>query len=408
MSSGNSSSANLRRYALVLGLVTAMGPFAIDMYLPALPAIGRGLGADTHAVQASLMAFLIALGTGQLISGPLSDMYGRKGSLYLGLAIFIAGSLGCAVAPTIGTLIACRFLQGLGACAIMVIPRAVVRDLYTGPQAARLMSLLMLVYGVSPILAPLAGSFVTEAAGWRGVFWLLAALAVLGIGLVWAFLLETRPPAARLQSSLKGALAGYRLLLGDRHFLGLAFIASLTLAGFFIFVGNSSFVMSTYYGLSPRDYALVLAFNAVSFIALSQMNGRLATRFGLARIVRTAIFAHVVTMALLLALTLAGFDHLGVLVALLFIGFGLNGIIVPSTFVLAMEGYAAHAGSASALIGTLNFAGGGVAVAVLAPFAGGTPLPMVAGIAGCSVIVFVLALLTLRRRCPAAAANETV
>ncbi len=163
-------SPNLLCHALVLGLLTAVGPFAIDMYLPALPAIARSLRADSHAVQASLMVFFFALGAGQLVSGPLSDAYGRKRLLYAGLAVFLVGSLGCAFAPTVDVLIGFRVLQGLGGCAVMVIPRAVVRDLYSGADAARLMSLLMTVYSVSPILAPLAGSLVTEAVGWRGVF----------------------------------------------------------------------------------------------------------------------------------------------------------------------------------------------------------------------------------------------
>jgi len=390
------SSSKLSRYAIVLGLLTAIGPFAIDMYLPVLPAIGRSLGADPHVVQASLMAFFVALGAGQLIAGPLSDMVGRTRPVYIGLAVFIAASVGCALSPTIWTLIAFRFLQGLGACACMVTPRAVVRDLYTGPEAARLMALLLMVYSVSPIVAPLVGSLVAEVAGWRGVFWLVGGVAVLGIVLVVGLLPETRPPAARLQSSFKSALGGYRVLIRDRHFVAVASMASITLAGFFIYVANSSFVMSAHFGVSPRVYAVLFALNAISLIGVSQLNGWLATRFGLKRALMMAIAGHVITMTLLLVLTLAGVDRLDVMVGLLVVGYGLNGVIVPSTFVLAMEGHAARAGTASALIGTLNFAGGAVVVALVAPFADGTPLPMVTGIATCSVVVFALGLRTLR------------
>ncbi|MGJ7526056.1 multidrug effflux MFS transporter [Variovorax sp. GB1P17] len=393
----SSSNAQLSRYAIVLGLLTAIGPSAIDMYLPALPAIGHALGAGPHAVQASLMAFFIATGMGQLVAGPLSDMFGRKRPMYVGLGVFVAASIGCALASSIGVLIAFRFLQGLGACACMVTPRAVVRDLHTGAEAARLMSLLILVYSVSPILAPLVGSFVADAASWRAVFWVIGALAVLAVAMVALLLPETRPPAARLQSSLRGAMAGYGVLLRDRHFMGVAFMASLTLSGFFIYVANSSFVMSTHFGVSPRLYAMLFALNAVSMIAASQMNGWLAARFGIRRVLRTAVMAHVAVTALLLVLTLAGVDRLGVLVGLLMAVYGLNGVIVPSTFVVAMEGHAARAGTASALLGTMNFAGGAVAVALVAPFADGTPLPMVAGIACCSVVVGALALRVLGR-----------
>ena len=210
---------NLMGTALVLGLLSAIGPFAIDMYLPALPSIGQSLGASVNAVQASLMAFFISLGIGQIIYGPVSDMVGRKPPLYFGLILFGVGSVGCALAPDIDTLVALRFVQGLGACAGMVVPRAVVRDLHTGHDAARLISLLMLVFSVSPILAPLTGSFLIEWAGWRSVFWAVTLAAVLGLVLLATSLPETRPPAARLESSVGSALAAYGQLLRHRHFM---------------------------------------------------------------------------------------------------------------------------------------------------------------------------------------------
>ena len=404
-----SSTHHLTRCAIVLGLLTTIGPFAIDMYLPALPAIGRSLGADPHAMQASLMAFFIAVGAGQLVAGPLSDMFGRRRPMLVGLVVFVLASIGCALAPGAGVLIALRFVQGLGACACMVTPRAVVRDLFSGPEAARMMSLLLMVYSVSPILAPLAGSLVAEAAGWRAVFGVVAVLGLAGMAMLLVFLPETRPAAARLKSNLRSAMAGYGVLLRDRHFMALAMMASFTLSGFFVFVANSSFVMSAHFGASPRRYAVLFALNAVSLLAMSQANGWLVVRFGLRRVLRTAVMAQAATVGLLLVLTLAGVDRLAVLVLLLMIGYGLNGLIVPSIFVLAMEGHAALAGTASALIGTMNFAGGAVVVALVAPFADGTPLPMVAGIAGCAAVVFVLALRTLgaqRATAPVAAQGQ--
>jgi MFS transporter, DHA1 family, multidrug resistance protein len=395
----------LFRNAIVLGLLTAVGPFAIDMYLPALPAIARSLGADSHAVQASLMVFLIAIGAGQLISGPLSDIYGRKALLYAGLGVFVAASIGCALAPTIEVLIALRVLQGIGASGVMVIPRAVVRDLYSGPDAARLISLLIMVYSVSPILAPLVGSTITDLVGWRGVFWAVGLLAVIGMVLVAALLQETRPPSARRQSGIGVVLRGYAAMLSDRHFMAVALIASLTIAGFFLYIANSSFVLSEHYGVSPRRFAVLFALNAISFVAASQTTGRLAVRFGLKRVVRAATIGQVATMVLLLALTLAGIDRLAVLVAMLFVGYGFSGLIVPSTVVLAMQEHRLHAGTASALIGTLNFAGGAIAVALVAPFADGTPLPMVFGIAVCSIAVFIIAMIALAPQREIAAAE---
>ncbi|WP_312758816.1 Bcr/CflA family efflux MFS transporter, partial [Pulveribacter sp.] len=227
------------RMALVLGLLSAIGPFAIDMYLPALPAIGASLSADVGAVQWSLTAFFLALGVGQLAYGPVSDMAGRKAPLYFGLGLFLLASVGCALASDVHTLVALRFVQGLGAAAGMVVPRAVVRDLHTGTEAARLMSLLMLVFSVSPLLAPLAGSAVIALAGWRGVFWVVAVAALAGLVLVHRALQETRPAAQRVASSLGSALAGYGALLRDGHYLGLVGIGGCSMAGFFVYLAGS-------------------------------------------------------------------------------------------------------------------------------------------------------------------------
>lgn len=234
-------------------------------------------------------------------------------------------------------LIALRFLQGLGACTCMITPRAVVRDLYTGPEAARMMSLLLMIYSVSPILAPLVGSFVAGSVGRRAVFGVVAALGLAGLAMLMAFLPETRPAAARLSSNFRSAMAGYGVLLRDRHFMALAFMALFTVSAFFVYVANSPFVMSAHYGVSSRQYALLFALNAVSLLALSQANGWLVARFGIRRVLRTAVVVQAGLIGLLLALTLAGIDRLAVLVVLLMIGYGINGLIVPATFVLAMR-----------------------------------------------------------------------
>ena len=197
------------RIALVLGLLSAIGPFAIDMYLPALPSIGSTLNASASAVQASLMAFFISLGLGQMVYGPASDMLGRKKPMYFGLLIFAVGSVGCAMAPDIHTLVVWRFVQGLGACAGMVVPRAVVRDLHTGEEAARLMALLTLVFSVSPILAPLVGSFLIEWQGWRAVFWAVTVAAALAVLLMATSMEETRAPEERVDSTVQSALSAY-------------------------------------------------------------------------------------------------------------------------------------------------------------------------------------------------------
>ena len=389
------------RTALVLGLLSAIGPFAIDMYLPALPSIGQSLGASMPAVQASLMAFFISLGLGQIIYGPVSDMVGRKPPLYFGLVLFGAGSVGCALAPDIHTLVVLRFIQGLGACAGMVVPRAVVRDMHTGVDAARLMSLLMLVFSVSPILAPLAGSILIEEFGWRSVFWTVTVASAIGLVLLATSLPETRPPEERADSSVRSALAAYGLLLRDRHYLGLVFIGAFGMASFFSYLANSSFVLIDHYGLTPRQYSLAFAANAASFIGVSQFTGKLGSRFGLKPIVKVAVVGYACVMLLLMALNLFGIDRLDVMITLLFVGYGFLGIVVPTAAVLALEEHGAIAGTASALMGTLQFVTGAVAMGITGLFANGTARPMLAGIAGCAALAFVMVRLTLPGRTPA-------
>ena len=384
--------------ALILGLLSAIGPFAIDMYLPALPTIREALRTDVDTAQMSLMAFFAAVGIGQLIYGPVSDMVGRKPPIYFGLVLFALGSIGCAMAPDIHTLIAFRFVQGLGACAGMVIPRAIVRDMHTGHDAAQLMSLLMLVFSVSPVLAPLTGSLVIRLTSWRGIFWTVAVVAVFGLVLAATALKETRPREARVASNARTALAAYGTLLRDPHYLGLVFICSFGVASFFAYLANSSFVLIDHYGLSPTLYGLAFSVNAVSFIGAAQFTGALGKRYGLPRLVRSAVVGYSLVMVALLLLNLAGIDNLGVMMALLFIGYGFLGLVMPSSAVLALEEHGKIAGTASAFLGTIQFATGACVIGVVGRFLDGTARPMLAGIAACSVIALVLAQRTLRQR----------
>lgn len=386
------------RLALVLGLLSAIGPFAVDMYLPALPSVGRDLSADMAAVQWSLLAFFLSMGAGQLLAGPLADILGRKAPLYGGLALFAVGSIGAALAPDIGWLVAFRFVQGVGASPGIVVPRAIVRDLHTGVEAARLMSLLMLVFSVSPILAPLVGTLIIGAFGWRGVFWAVTIAAALAAVLLTAGIRETRSVEARRASSLAGALAGYGRLLRDANFVGLSLIGGFAISSFFVYLASSSFVLIDHYRLTPTLYSLFFSLNAVSFFAMSQLTGRFADRFGLARVVRVAIAANVAVVALLLVAVAAGFQSLGVLAGMLFVGYGALGLVIPSTSVLAMEEYGEIAGTASALMGTLQLLTGAVAMAVSGLFFDGTPLPMVAAVFACSGVAFAATQVVLGRR----------
>jgi MFS transporter, DHA1 family, multidrug resistance protein len=388
------------RAGVVLGLLSVIGPFAIDMYLPTLPAISKSLTADTASVQLSIMSFMLATAVFTLVYGPISDMVGRKPPLYAGIALYVIGALGCAVSQNIEWLVACRFLQGVGACASFSLPRAIVRDNYTGAPAAQLFSLLMLVFSISPILAPSVGSLVVQFGDWRKIFWVMSAAGVLSLGLTAFALKETRPPEARVESSLGAAVSGYWQLMRDGRFLGLSLIGGFGISTFMAFIGSSSFVYQQHYGLTPTIYSLAFSVNAVGFFGASQMTGWLVRRFGLNRVVRASVWGFVLPMVLLFALFLIGIDRFVVLATLMFIAFSFLGLVLPTTGVLAMEEYGQIAGTASSLMGTLQTAAGLVVMWIAGLFYNGTAMPMVAAFAGCAAITLVLTLLTIRGESP--------
>ena len=389
-------SSSFVKNAIVLGLLSAIGPFAIDMYLPALPAIASDLRASTAATQMTLMVFFVAFGVCQIVYGPVSDMVGRKPPLYFGIVVFALGSVGCGLAPSITWLIVFRFVQGLGAASVMVIPRAIIRDLHTGADATRLMSLVMLVFSVSPILAPLVGSGLIVPFGWRAVFVAVTLASVLSFLLVAFVLPETRPPEERVEVSVRSVLDGFGELFRDWRFLGLTFIGGFGMASFFAFLASSSFIYIGYFGLTPAQYGLTFSLNAIGFIGASQFSGYLADRFGIARVVSVAVTCFTVMAVALFVVVAAGSDSLPVLVAMLFLAFAWLGLVIPSTMVLSLEDHGPIAGMASALGGTLQMITGAVMIVVASAFFNGTALPMVTTIAVCAVAAFVLTRLTLR------------
>ena len=383
-------------YALILGFLSAVGVSALDIYLPSLPSIAKDFNTDGSTLQLSLTSYFIAMAIAQMVYGSVSDMYGRRPPLIAGMAIYIIGAIGCALAPSVHALIAFRFIQGLGAGAGAVIARAIVRDLHTGPEAARLMSLLMLVFSISPLLAPLAGSFIVSVGTWRDIFWVLTAFGVLGAFLVTFILNETRTKEKRLESSLSGAFRNYGLLLIDPYFMGVVGIAAFGMSSYMVYVSNSSFVIIEHFGLTPSAYGIMFALNAIPFFVFSQMNARLARRYGLRRVVRTAALLYSSMMVLLLATRLAGIDNFVVMTVLLLAGYGFLGLVVPSSAVLALEAHGRIAGTASALMGTLQFVAASIVTALVSLFFDGTSMPMIAGIGLCSIMVVMFSLLTLR------------
>ncbi|MDR7124979.1 multidrug effflux MFS transporter [Pseudotabrizicola sp. 4114] len=383
-------SSSLLRPALVLGLLSCVGPFAIDMYLPAMPDIGADLGTSVAAMQGTITAYFLAFGVAQLFYGPWADQAGRKAPLYAGLAVFLLGTLICALAPTIGWLTAGRFVQGLGGAAVMVVPRAIIRDMATGHQATRLMAAIMLVISVSPMLAPLAGAGVMAIADWRWIFGVLAIAALLSLLMIRFVLTETLPMAQRQRFDMADTLRGARRLFNDRTFMALTFLGGFAMASFFVFIASGPFVYTQAFGLSPTGFSLAFAVNAIGFFSASQLAAGFGQRFGATRVVRVAVvgfFASTVCLALIGAM---GFANLAVVMAGLFVANAFLGLVIPTVMVLALEDHGDIAGLASSLGGTLQMLAGGVMIAVTAPFFDGTALPMLAAIAICGAIALAL------------------
>ncbi|MEY4697237.1 MAG: hypothetical protein RIT14_1665, partial [Pseudomonadota bacterium] len=308
------------RPALVLGLLSCIGPFAIDMYLPAMPLIGADLGASVQDMQGTITAYFVAFGLAQLIYGPWADQSGRKAPLYAGIAIFLLGSILCTLAPTAGWLMAGRAVQGLGGAALMVVPRAIIRDQYTGPAATRLMAAVMLVISVSPMLAPLAGSGLMAVAGWRGIFAALLVASLFSLAILTFAQPETLAPENRQRFHLAATLKGARRLLTDRSFMGLTFLGGFGMASFFVFIASASFVYTRDFGLSPTQFSLAFAVNAIGFFAASQAAGPLGMRFGARPVMAVAAAGFGLTTVALFLVALLGGASLFVCIGGLFLG----------------------------------------------------------------------------------------
>ncbi len=387
----------LFRMALLLGLLSAVGPFAIDMYLPALPRVASDLGTTEAGAALTLTAYFIVFGIAQMIYGPMSDAIGRRTPLLIGVVIFLAASIAATLAPGIGWLIAARALQGLGAATLMVVPRAVIRDMATGPAAARMMAAIMIVISISPMLAPLTGSIVMAWGGWREIFAVLAGAAALSLLLIVFALPETLAPEARQPVRLSVMLSGARRLLCDRRFLGLTLIGGFGIASFFVFLASASFVYTRQYGLSPTGFSLAFAVNAIGFFSASQFAGRLAERFGMERVISLAITGFAVLALGLSAVVLAGIDALPVVVAGLLLANACLGLVMPTAMVMSLDPHPDIAGLASSLGGTVQMLTGGLMIALTGPFIDNTAATMVPAIALCAVLAWVAAAASLPR-----------
>jgi MFS transporter, DHA1 family, multidrug resistance protein len=369
------------RLALILGSLTAFAPMSIDLYVPAFPELTRYFGVNQATVQLTLTACLTGFALGQLLAGPCSDAIGRRRPLLIGLALYVAASLGCALAPSAAALTGLRLVQGLAGAAGLVIARAVARDLYSGIALARFFSLLMLVHGLAPILAPLIGSQLIRVVPWQGLFAVLAGYGVLllvgaGVGLP-----ETLPPPARRRGGLRATGRVMRQLLTDRRFIGYALASGLVFAAMFSYIAGSPFVLQQIYGLSPQLYGVAFGVNAMGIAALGQFNRLLLRRLPPRRLLTAGLVLAALGGVGLITAVLAGLGLPAILLALFAVVTSI-GLVLPNATTLALSGHPEQAGSASALLGVLQYLLGAVAAPLVGAFGAGTAVPMATLICG--------------------------
>ncbi|WP_207782309.1 Bcr/CflA family multidrug efflux MFS transporter [Phytoactinopolyspora limicola] len=377
------------RTILVLGSLTALGPLTIDMYLPAFPAISDDLRATESLVQLTLTGTLLGVGLGQLIIGPLSDRLGRRRPLVAAVIVHVVSSVLCALAPNIATLGAFRVLQGMAAAAGAVVSMAVVRDMYTGLPAVRLLSRLMLVTGVAPILAPSLGGQILRFTDWRGVFWVLALIGLLLVVVVVFGLRETLPPQRRRQGGIREVVRAYGPVIRDRMFVGLMCTGGLMMASLFSYIAGSSFVFQGVYGLSEQEYGVMFGINAVGLIVATQINPRLVRRYGPHWVLGTAVLVAATACLVLLAMAITDAGGFVGVVIPLFVMLSMLGFTMPNVPVLALAKHGAAAGTAASLLGAMNFGVAAVVAPLVGAFDTSSAVPMAAVMSATTVIAVV-------------------
>jgi MFS transporter, DHA1 family, multidrug resistance protein len=394
-----------RTIILVLGALAALGPFAIDMYLPGFPAIAKDLKTDIAHVGLSLTSYFIGIALGQLIYGPLIDRFGRKKPLIIGLSIFVLASLGCALAPSVEWLIGLRLLLALGGCVGMVASRAMVRDLFPLKDIPNVFSTLMLVMGVAPIIAPTIGGYVTAHLGWQYIFVVLATIAAAVLFAVARLLPESRGADASISLKPKFILRDFSLVFRERTFLTYAVSGSLAAAGMFAYISGSPYVFMEHFGLTDTQYGIAFAMNAAGYILGSQVNRLLLRRSTSKQLtLKIGFIQFVAAIALVFGSVTGSLSALGTL-ALLFIFMFSLGIINPNASALAMSPFTKNAGSASAILGSLQMGTGALASALVSYLHNRTMVPMTGVMATLATLSLVF-LLTARRSARKAVATQ--
>jgi MFS transporter, DHA1 family, multidrug resistance protein len=386
----------------VLGGLSAVGAFSFDMYLPAFPTIARDLRVAPAQVQLTLTAALVGIGIGQLLGGPISDRFGRRGPVLVGAGLFAVTSLLIAFAPSIPVLVALRLLQGTGGGFGTAISRAVVRDLYSGADASRYLSRILLIFGVAPVVAPTVGAAVLRFTSWRGIFVLLALYGVVLVAAILRFLPETLPSGSRRSGGVSTVVRGFGRLASDRRYLGYSFAGGLSFAGLFAYLSGSSFVLQDVFGVSPQAYGLIFGLNAIGLVAAGQVSARVVGRRTPRALLFTALFIGLGATAVLVAGAETG--SLPLVMATLFLFIGSLGVVFPNATALALDEHPEMAGTAAAFMGALQSAISAVAGPLVAALGAASGVPMAAVMLGFALAsLIVVTLLTREQLRPVAA-----
>jgi DHA1 family bicyclomycin/chloramphenicol resistance-like MFS transporter len=389
---------------LILGALCTISPFSIDMYLPGFPAIAENLNTSIYNVQLSLTAYLVGIAIGQLFYGPLLDKYGRKKPLYVGLVIYILTSVACAYTFSVDHLIIMRFLQAIGGCVGMVAAQALVRDLFPSNKTAQVLSLLTLVIAVSPMVAPTLGGYVTAHFGWQMVFFVLAAITLLIlVGIKW-YLPVGAQPDATISLRPKKVLRNYLMVLKNRQFLVYMLVGGIAGAAPFAYIAGSADVFMNRYGISETGYGWIFALLATAMIGSTQMNHFLLRKFSSEQIIKVSLLYQSVVGLIMIAGVWMQWLDVYSLIFLMFIFLTGHGLNSPNTAALSLEPFSKNAGSASAMMGSVRMAMGGITSAMVSVFHTGTALPMVAMMAACALLGTVI--LNMERFLPTSVTSE--
>ena len=382
---------------LILGLLSAIGPLSIDMYLPAFPAIAKDLNTPVSSVMLSLSSFFIGISFGQLIYGPMLERFGRKKPLYVGLLIYALSSLACATTNTVDGLVAFRFFQALGGCVGMVAARAMVRDLFEVKDNAKIFSTLMLVVAVSPIIAPTLGGYLSALVGWRSIFLVLLGVIILIIAGIYFLLPESKKPDTSYSLKPSSILKSFGSVISNSQFAMYTFTAAVAYAGLYAYISGSPFVFMVLFNVTEQQYGWIFAIVAAGLIGATQFNTLLLKKFSSQQIVRTALFTQTIIGIVLVSTSIFQLNELFSTVTLIFLFLSCQGFIFPNASALSMAPFAKNAGSASAMMGFIQMSIGALLSAVVSVLQNGTSLPMTGVMSLCSLTASLMLIFSSKR-----------